>query len=477
MPSDRLGASSRVSRITSRAPRIARRSCVALLLSVALLPVAAHAQGAAPRLRVPATVDTLPNGLTLIVHEDHSVPTVATNVWFHVGSGDEKPGRTGFAHLFEHLMFMGSEHAPYPQFDRLLESAGASNNGTTNNDRTSYYEWGPSNALPLMLWLEADRMGWLLPTMDSAKVDAQREVVKNERRQGVENQPYGIAEDLLAPALYPASHPYSWPVIGSMADLSAASLDDVKDFFRRYYAPNNAVIVVAGAVRADSVRAAVRTAFGDIPRGPAIDRPTPAPFTLRDTVIIAEDQVQLPRLYLSWLGVPAYHADDAALNVTRYLLTGARNARLTNALVHEEEVARDVFANNDSRKLAGDFAVVSTARPGVDLNAVKRAIDREITRLAREGPTARELEQAGNAIEAGFLNRLEFVNAKAEQLNEYYYFTGTPDYFQRDLDRHRAVTADDIKRVVARYLTAPRVMLSIVPKDKRALAATKESVQ
>lgn len=442
-----------------------------------MLSSLASAQSTSARLRVPVTVDTLANGLTLIVHEDHSVPTVATNVWFHVGSGDEKQGRTGFAHLFEHLMFMGSEHAPYPQFDRLLESAGASNNGTTDNDRTSYYEWGPANALPLMLWLEADRMGWLLPTMDSAKVDAQREVVKNERRQAVENQPYGIAEDLLAPALYPDGHPYSWPVIGSMADLSAASVEDVKDFFRRYYAPNNAVIVVAGDVSSDSVRAAVHQAFADIPRGPAITRPAPPSFTVRDTVLVAEDQVQLPRLYLSWRGVPQFHADDAALNVTRYLLTGARNARLTSALVYDQEVSKDVFASNDSKKLAGDFGIASTARPGVSLNTVRAAIDKEITRLATEGPTTRELEQARNAIEAGFLNRLEFVNAKAQQLNEYFYYTGTADYFQRDLDRHRAVTADDIKRVVSTYLIAPRVMLSIVPKGKPELAATRGAVQ
>ncbi len=449
-----------------------------MVTTIAFSPALVSAQPATAPLRVPVSVDTLPNGLTLIVHEDHSVPTVATNVWFHVGSADEKPGRTGFAHLFEHLMFMGSQHAPYPQFDRLLESAGASNNGTTNNDRTSYYEWGPSNALPLMLWLEADRLGWLLPTMDSAKVDAQREVVKNERRQGVENQPYGIAEDLLAPALYPTTHPYSWPVIGSMADLSAASLDDVKDFFRRYYAPNNAVVVVAGAVRSDSVRAAVRAAFADVPRGPAITRPAPPPFTVRDTVMVAEDQVQLPRLYLSWRAVPQYHADDAALNVTRYLLAGARNARLTNALVYEQEIARDVYAGNDAKKLAGDFSIVTTARPGVALDTLRLAIDQQVARLAAEGPTPRELEQARNAIEAGFLNRLEFVNAKAEQLNEYYYFTGTPDYFQRDLDRHRAVTAADVRRVVATYLQAPRVMLSIVPKGKRELAAARrEAVQ
>jgi zinc protease len=228
-----------------------------LALSVLTLAPSAGGAQAAP-LRVPFTLDTLPNGLTLIVHEDHSVPIVTTNVWFHVGSGDEKVGRTGFAHLFEHLMFMGSENAPYPQFDRLLEAAGANNNGSTTEDRTNYYEFGPSSSLPLMLWLEADRMGWLLSGMDKPKVDLQRDVVKNERRQSYENQPYGLVGDISPPLMYPAGHPYSWTVIGSMADLSAASVDDVKDFFRRYYAPNNATIVVAGDVNTAEVRALVR---------------------------------------------------------------------------------------------------------------------------------------------------------------------------------------------------------------------------
>ena len=448
-----------------------------LLIAAALaLPTLAPAQKSAP-LRVPYAIDTLPNGLTLIVHEDHSVPTVATNVWYLVGSGDEKLGRTGFAHLFEHVMFMGSQHAPYPEFDTRLEAAGASNNGTTDNDRTAYYESGPSNAVPLMLWLEADRMGWLLPTMDQQKLDAQREIVKNERRQGVENQPYGISEDLLSPALYPFGHPYSWPVIGSMTDLSAASLDDVKGFFRRYYAPNNAVIVVAGDVRADSVRRFVRRAFAGIPRGPAISRPAPAPFTVRDTAIVAEDRVQLPRLYLNWHAVRAYHADDAALDLAAYLLTGARNARLTSSLVYEQELASNVSASNDSKKLDGDFSVVATARPGKNLNEIKSAVSRQLSRLAAEGPSVRELEQAKNAFEAGFLNRLEFVSGKADQLNRYYYFTGDPDGFQADLDRYRSVTAADIKRVVARYLTGPRVMLSIVPQGRKELAATREAVQ
>jgi zinc protease len=328
-----------------------------------------------------------------------------------------------------------------------------------------------------MLWLEADRMGWLLPTMDQAKLDAQRDIVKNERRQGVENQPYGISEDLISPALYPEGHPYSWPVIGSMADLSAGSLDDVKEFFRTYYAPNNAVIVVAGAVRTDSVRREVRRMFGDLPRGPSFSRPAPAPFVVKDTVMVAEDRVQMPRVYMYWHGVKAFHADDAALDLTAYLLTGARNARLTNSLVYQQELATGVVAFNDSKKLDGDFGLFATARPGKHLNDLRASIEQELTRLASEGPTARELEQAKNAFEAGFLNRLESVNAKAEQLNYYHYYTGRPDGFQADLDRYRAVSADDVKRVVGTYLRGPRVMLSIVPQGRKDLAATRGTVQ
>jgi zinc protease len=231
------------------------RSPFAVLVVHALAPVALAAQA---RVTVPYTIDTLANGLTLIVHEDHSVPIVSTNVWYRVGSGDEQPGRTGFAHLFEHLMFMGSEHAPYPAFDRMLEAVGANNNGSTWYDRTNYFEEGPSNSLALMLWLEADRMGWFLPTMDSAKLDLQRDVVKNERRQSYENQPYGLADETILRMVYPAGHPYSWPTIGSMADLSAATLEDTRTFFRKYYAPNNAAIVIAGDVKTPDVRALVR---------------------------------------------------------------------------------------------------------------------------------------------------------------------------------------------------------------------------
>ncbi len=438
-------------------------------------PTLAAAQGAP--LRVPATVDTLPNGLTLIVHEDHSVPIVTTNVWYHVGSGDEKPGRTGFAHLFEHLMFMGSQNAPYPQFDRLLEAAGANNNGSTTEDRTNYFEWGPSTTAPLMLWLEADRMGWLLPPMDAPKVDLQRDVVKNERRQSYENQPYGLVNDYLPKLMYPAGHPYSWPVIGSMADLSAASLEDVKDFFRRYYAPNNATIVVAGDVKPDDVRAVVRKYFADIPRGPAIDRPAPAPFTVKDTAIVLEDRVQLPRLYLNWHTVKGWHADDAALDIASYVLAGSRTSRLTQALVYGGELATNVNAYQDGKRLDGDFSVIATARPGKGLDTLRVVIDAELARLAADGPTAREMDEARNAIEASFLRSIEQVMGKADRLNAYYYQTGNPDSFQADLDRYKAVTAADVQRVVRQYLRTARVMASVVPQGKLDLAAKKAVIQ
>jgi len=333
---------------------------VAALLALGAAPAAGQApttaRGPAPAaaLRVPYVIDTLDNGLTLIVHEDHSAPVATVNVWYHVGSGDEKFGRTGFAHLFEHLMFMGSEHAPYPEFDRRLEAAGSNNNGSTTEDRTNYFESGPANALPLMLWLEADRMGWMLPTMDSAKVDLQRDVVKNERRQRVDNQPYGLAGETLGAMLYPKAHPYSWPVIGSMTDLSAASLEDVKEFFRRYYAPNNASIVVAGDVKAAEVKALVQKYFGAIPRGPAIERPRPADFKLgADTAAILEDRVQLPRLYYSWPTEKGWTPDDAALSMAAYILTGAKNSRLTQKLVYDLQIASGVSSFQDGKRLDG----------------------------------------------------------------------------------------------------------------------------
>ena len=428
-------------------------------------------------MHVPTSVDTLSNGLVLVVHEDHSTPIVAVNVRFHVGSADEAPGRTGFAHLFEHLMFTGSEHAPYPQFDRLLEAAGADNSAWTSDDETVYFESGPANALSLMLWLEADRMGWFLPTLDSAKLEIQRDVVKNERRQNYENTPYGLIWDALPGMQYLPDAPYSWPGIGNMADLSAASLEDVKAFFRQYYAPNNATLVVAGDVRTDSVRALVHHYFAEIPAGPVAQRPSAPPGRpARDTALVLEDQVQTARLYLTWPGVKAWDRNEPALDVAAYVLAGSKNSRLTQQLVYQQQIAGDVWAYDPTRRIAGDFYIVVTALPGQGLAESQETIDRELARLASEGPTQREVDQARNAIEAQFLNGIEQVDRKADALNRYMDRLGTPDGFQLDVERYRAVTPAMVQQAVQTYLLGPRVRVSIVPAGKRELAAPAKGV-
>ena len=439
-----------------------------ILAACATVPPAAAppppvAPAAVPRIAVER--DTLPNGLTVILHQDHSTPIVAVNVWYKVGSGDELPGRTGFAHLFEHIMFMGSENVPVGEFDRLLEAAGADNNGSTTEDRTNYFEVMPSNALPLALWLEADRMGFLLPTLDQSKLDIQRDVVQNERRQRYDNAPYGRASEVIGAALFPADHPYSWPVIGSLADLSAASLEDVHAFFRRYYAPNNASIVIAGDFQRDSAMAWVRRYFGDIPRGPAIERRTTVPPVRlqRDTFLVLEDRVQLPRVYYAWHTVPAFHEDDAALDVLAGVLTSGNSSRLHQKLVYELQVAQSVSSFQASGKLDGWFMVNVLPRPNNAPADIARLTTTEIERIARDGITERELERVQNSLRSSFLNNLASVLGKADQLNFYNYFVGNPDYVQQDAARYDRVTRADVQRAATRYLGAPKVVLTVVP--------------
>jgi zinc protease len=417
---------------------------------------------------------TLPNGLEVILSEDHSVPLVAVNTWFKVGSGDETNGRTGFAHLFEHIMFMGSENVPVGKFDQWLEAVGGNNNGSTNADRTNYYEWMPSNALPLALWLDADRMGRLLPTMDLAKLDLQRDVVKNERRQSYDNVPYGRAYETILAALYPAAHPYSHSTIGSMTDLSAASLEDVKNFFRTYYAPNNATLAIVGDFQRDSVKKLVQLYFGGIPRGPALPpRPqiTPQPVP-KDTFLVLEDKVQLPRLYYAWRSPKAFHDDDAPLDIAAYVLAGDKNSRLYKRLVYELQVAQDVNAFNASQRLDGGFQIVVTPKPGHTPTEMAKLVNEELQKLMTDGITDRELARAQNSTRAQFLDRLASDLGKADQLNYYNYFVGTPDFARQDAARYDKVTAADVKRVTAAYLGKPRVTLTVVPEGKRDLMVT-----
>jgi zinc protease len=444
------------------------------LLATLAAPWAGDAAGAQQMPRIPVERVVLPNGLEVLLSEDHSTPVVAVNTWYHVGSGDEKPGRTGFAHLFEHVMFMGSEHVPVGMFDQWLESAGAQNNGSTTQDRTNYYEWMPSNALPLALWLDADRMGHLLPTMDQQKLDLQRDVVKNERRERVDNVPYGRADEVIYRALFPAGHPYSWDVIGSMDDLSAASLEDVKGFFREYYAPNNATIAIVGDFKRDSALAWVRRYFGDIPRGSTpIVRPSVPSFTVpRDTFLVLEDKVQLPRIYYTWHGVKVYSKDDAALDLLSYILAGDKNSRLYKRLVYDLQIAQDVSAYNADLHLDGYFQVVATPKPGQAPARVAEVMNEEIASVVANGISERELTRARNTTIAGMLDRLASVLGKSDALDTYAYFAGTPDFVQQDAARYEHVTAADIQRVAREYLGAHKVVLTIVPEGKKDLMLT-----
>jgi zinc protease len=424
------------------------------------------------RLRVPYTEFTLPNGLHVILHRDTSVPTVSVNVWYHVGSGSEKPGRTGFAHLFEHLMFEGSKNVPEGAFDTWLEAAGGNNNGSTNTDRTNYYIDIPSNALDLALFVESDRMGYLLNTMTPERVDGQRDVVKNERRQGIENQPYGRAFIALAEMLYPKNHPYSWPTIGSMEDLTAATHQDVAEFFKTYYAPNNASLVIAGDIDIAATRTLVDKWFSEIPRGPAVP-PVAAPPAFLSEVKkqTMTDKVQLPRLYLAWHTPAMFAPGDAAMDIAANLLTGGKNARLYRRLVYDMQIAQDVAAFQQSQGLSSVFVIIATARPGNTLDKIQAVIDEEIEKLRAAPPDEREMTRSLNQIEANFYRAMERVGGfggKADQLNAYYTRTGMPDYFEEDLARYRALSADDIRSAVVTYLPKDRrAELSIVPEAKQ----------
>ncbi|HEY0019458.1 MAG TPA: pitrilysin family protein [Longimicrobium sp.] len=438
-----------------------------LLLNLLAAPVAAQ------QVSIPHTTFTLPNGLRVIVAEDHSAPVAAVNVWYHVGSGYERPGRTGFAHLFEHIMFEGSKNVPEGDFDNWLEAAGAWNNGSTNNDRTNYFEVMPSNAVELALWLEADRMGGLLDAMSPGKLEGQRGVVKNERRQSYENQPYGLLWEAAPPLLYPEGHPYSWTTIGSMADLDAAQLDDVSQFFRTYYAPNNASIAIVGDVNPQQVRQWVERYFGWIPRGADVQRPTIAqPALAATTYTTREDRVTLPELTMFWRTGPRFSQDEAAINALAAILTDGKSARLYKRLVYDEQVATFTQSLNEAQLLSGDLMLRIRARPDVDLDRIEAAMDEEIAKLAAAPPSREELDRVVNGMVTGFVGGLETVQGKADRLNDYLYYAGNPGYSEQDLARYRALTPAHIQRAAQQYLAGKNhVIISIVPQGKTELAA------
>jgi zinc protease len=427
-----------------------------LLLSLVIAPgLLAQQQQARPAssISIPFEKYTLNNGLTVILSEDHTTPTVAVEVIYHVGSKNELVGHTGFAHMFEHVMFTGSGHVPYGTHDKFTEGVGGSNNGQTYFDWTRYWETNPSNYLETALWLEADRMGFLLDSLDDKKFRAQRDIVKNERRQSYDNQPYGRDRELLGLAMYPNGHPYSWPTIGAMSDLSAAGVDDVKRFFRVYYAPNNATLVVVG--------------------GKEIARPSVAPASLRaEKRLTFEDRVQVPRLWIEWPSVNMYSADGPALELLGEILAGSRTSRLTKALVYDKPIAANISAGQTSSENVGNFSIIVTPRPEHSLTEIETQVDSIVARLKRDGPTPDELKRVKAGQELDFLSGLQSNLGKAFQLADDQTFRDDPSYtFRVGYAKTQAVTAADVKRVANKYLGAARIVLSNVPIGKRELAS------
>jgi zinc protease len=434
---------------------------------VALAAAAILAADAAPS--IPYERLTLPNGLHVILSVDPTAPVVGVDIQYDVGSKDERPGRTGFAHLFEHLMFQGTENLPKGEADRLIEAAGGTANGSTSPDRTEYWEQVPSNALEQVLFIQAERMGHLLPTLDQAKLDNQREVVRNERRQSYEMQPYGMAGKVILENLWNPDFPYHWPPIGSHEDLQAATLEDVRAFFRAWYGPGNASLAIAGDIDPARTRALVEKWFGGIAPGKPQRRSFPPPKPLDgERRVTLPDDVQLPRLYLAWQTPRDLAEGDAALGLVGDVLSSGKSSRLYKRLVMDERIAQSVTAGQHGQSLAGMFVVVATPKPGVTLDRLQKAIDEEIARLAKEPPAAEEVQRAKNRIESGVVFGLEPVGGfggRAATLNGYYWDTGDPGYLAKDLARYRELTPEDLRAAAARWLANDRrVALSVVPR-------------
>ena len=412
---------------------------------------------------------TLSNGLDVILSQDISLPVTAVNLWYHVGSKDEEVGKTGFAHLFEHVMFEGSKHHDQSYFEPL-QKVGANLNGSTTADRTNYWENVPSDHLELALWLESDRMGYLLDALTDRKLDIQRDVVKNERRQNYENRPYGMAQMLIQPALFPAPHPYSWTTIGSPEDLDNASLEDVKSFFRRFYVPNNASLAIVGDFDLSEAQSLVEKYFGDIPAGPEIDRTGRMDTALSGTVeLTTHDRVQLPRLYIAWPTVPDFSPRQPALDVIAAILGDGRSSRLYRSLVYETRAARDVRVYHYAQEIAGELVVQATANPGRSLEELEGEVLQQIGRIRKGDVDERELQRAKNRIQASHVFQLERFGGfggRADQLNYYNTSSGDPALINEDMESYLSLTIDDL-RDAASVLGESMVKLSINPQAER----------
>lgn len=461
-----------------------KKSLLAGALLLAALPAFGQAKKpvakpAAPAPAVSSVPDvkfekyTLSNGLDVILHVDRKLPIVHVNQWYHVGSKNEKPGRTGFAHLFEHVMFQGSKNASDEYFV-YAETAGANLreggvNGTTNTDRTNYFATVPSGNLEYLLWLESDRLATLGDALTKEKLDEQRDVVRNERRQGLENQPYGRAFKLLFENINPAGHPYSWLVIGSHEDLVAATLDDVKEFFRTYYTPSNLTLVVAGDFDPAVAKPLIEKYFGTIPAGPALDRPARnIPTLTSEKVIEVSDRVPQERTYFAWPSPAYFEKGDADLEIAATILTDGLSSRLNRVLVYDKQLATNVSSFQMGMEIAGNFVVIANAKPGASMNEIEEIITAEIARFAKEGPTADELQRAKTKWEFDFVTGLERIGGfggKADLLAQYNTYLGEPAKFDEDVARHRGVTQASVKDAVAKWLdTRNRLLIRFHPE-------------
>jgi zinc protease len=415
----------------------------------------------------------LPNGLTVILSEDHRLPQVSVNIWYHVGAANQTPGRSGFAHLFEHMMFSGTQHAR--DFDTVLEQIGASGmNGSTSFDRTNYYETVPSNELPTALWLESDRMGFLLPTLDQQKLKIQRDVVSNERHQRIDNVPYGPTQQRLCDLLYPLPHPYYECVIGDIKEIQSASLDDVRDFFRRYYGPNNASLVLVGDFDPATAKGLIEKYFADIPRGPEVKKPDatakPISTVVRET--LPDPLAQLPRFQMIWNGLVPFHDDEAAGDVLSEVLAGGKTSRLYQLLILDKQVASNVDANNPALGLGGWIQIGATARPGHTPEELRMLLQQAIDDVKRNGVSPEEMERAKHKIVAGEIRSVERGSARADLLNAYEMWLQDPGFLPRDLARYRAVTPQAVQAFARKYLPDDRRLeLTTLPAGKRTASA------
>jgi zinc protease len=454
--------------------KIMRLTALLAALCMTVIGGTAQAQQAFNIPRLPVERHTLPNGLTVLLSRDTAVRVVTVDVWYHVGSRNETAGRTGFAHLFEHVMFQGTKHIPNGQHARIVEEAGGDMNGSTASDRTNYFETVPSNRLETGLWLESDRMGFLLDSLDQSKLDAQRGVVKNERRQRVDNQVYGSASEVMSAALFPPSNPYSWPTIGSMRDLDAATLGDVKQFFRANYSPSNATLAIVGDFDPAKAMSLVTKYFGPIPAGQKVVQPTVAPVTLpsEKRIVLEDTKATLPRLMIAWPTVSNHSPDDEALSALAEVLIHDRTSRLTKLLVYDRQLATQVMAWQSGMDGAGEFSITVLPRPGASLTVIEHLIDSTLTSLATDAPpTESEITRYKSQETLSLVLELESAMRKAETLLQGQVFDGDPLAYVRETEQSLAVKPSDVTRVLQKYLTHGRVVLSMVPAGKLGLAA------